>query len=178
MSLYVALLRGINVGKNQRIAMSDLKALLAALGHQDVATLLQSGNAVFAADGGSTDAMAKGIEQAITSELGLDVRCLVREAADLNRVVSANPLRDHEQDGSRLLVTFLSKRPDAAKVASIDPEAFAPEVFAVGRQEIYNWYPEGVRAAKLTYSFFEKKLGVVATARNWNTVTKLLAMTT
>jgi uncharacterized protein (DUF1697 family) len=176
MTVYAALLRGINVGRNQRIAMADLRALLTDLGHNDVRTLLQSGNAVFDSTETDPDKVAAGIERAIKSKLGKTVRCLVRDGADLKRVVSDNPLDRHTDDPTHLHVTFLSARPDPKLVKEIDPAGYAPEEVAFGQREIYNWYPEGFRTAKLTYAFFEKHLGVVATARNWNTVTKLLAM--
>jgi uncharacterized protein (DUF1697 family) len=176
MSGYVALLRGINVGRNNRIAMADLRDLLTGLGYTDVVTLLQSGNAVFSTANTDPDAVAAEIEQAITRRLGLTIRCLVRDRADLQRVVDGNPLPERINDPSKLLVSFLSARPDPATLADIDFASFAPEECGVGEREFYVWFPDGVNNAKLSYAFFEKRFGGVATARNWNTVTKLLVM--
>jgi uncharacterized protein (DUF1697 family) len=176
MSAYLALLRGINVGPNQRIAMADLRKLLEGLSYSSVSTYLQSGNALFSTDQTDSDALAKQIEAAITAELGLTVRALVRERADLARVVAANPFEGIATDPKRLQVTFLSETPDAAVFEAIDPAAYAPDQLAVGEREIYAWYPDGVRKTKLNPPFFEKRMGkdAVATARNWNTITKLL----
>jgi len=173
---YAVLLRGINVGRNNRVAMADLRTLLTGLGYTDVATLLQSGNAVFSTTKTDPAALTAEIEKAISDELGLTIPCVVRDRAELQRIVDDNPLSARTKDPARLLVTFLSERPGRAKLADIDFAAFAPEECEVGKRELYVWFPDGVRNAKLTYAFFEKKLGCVATARNWNTVTKLLAM--
>jgi uncharacterized protein (DUF1697 family) len=177
-SRYLALLRGINVGRNVRIAMADLRALLTAMGHTDVSTYLQSGNAFFSSADSDEDALAAAIEDEITAKLGLSVRVLVRSQADLRRIVDANPLAEVATDPSRLLVTFLSHPPDAAALQAIDAATYAPEVMAVGEREIYVWFPDGVRKAKLNPPFFEKRLGTgsAGTARNWNTVTKLLQL--
>jgi uncharacterized protein (DUF1697 family) len=177
---YLALLRGINVSRNQRIAMSDLRALLTGLGHTEVSTYLQSGNALFQSENPDAEALAAEIESAIASDLGLTVRVLVRDAADLRRVIDGNPLADLATDPSKLLVTFLSAPPDAADLRAIDPASYAPEVMAVGEREIYVWYPDGVRKARLSPPFFEKRypadVRVAGTARNWNTLTKLLTL--
>lgn len=173
---YVALLRGINVGGNNRIAMADLRALLAGLGYTDVATLLQSGNAVFTASETSPAAVARAVEAAITKELGLTVRVVTRTGAEIDRVLAHSPLADVATDPSKHLVTFLSEAPDKAKVAAMDPADFAPELFVVKDREIYMWFPDGIRDAKLGRIAWDKRFGVVATGRNWNTVTKLAAM--
>ncbi|WP_433498374.1 DUF1697 domain-containing protein [Sphaerimonospora sp. CA-214678] len=171
----VALLRGINVGTKQRIAMADLRALFAGLGYTDVKTHLQSGNVVFGGADGESEAAAR-VEAAIQRELGLTVRCLVRGRDELAEVVERNPLGEVATDPAMHLVTFLSDRPDPARYADLDAAWYAPETYVVGEREIYVWCPDGVRNAKLIHSFWEKRLGLTATARNWNTVTKLLAM--
>jgi uncharacterized protein (DUF1697 family) len=164
-----------------RMSMGDLRALLTGLGHADVSTYLQSGNALFGTDRTDTGALAAELEQAITRELDMSVRCVVRDRADLGRVVADNPLAGVATDPARLLVSFANVKPDPAVLSGIDPEAYLPEQFALGEREIYTWFPEGVRDAKLTNTFFEKKLGgkkadIVCTARNWNTVTRLLEL--
>ena len=180
MTAYLALLRGINVSRNQRIAMADLRTLLTDMGLTDVTTYLQSGNALFRSDRPDPDAIAADIEAAITRELGLTVRVLVREGDDLRRVVAANPLAELATDPSKMLVTFLSAPTDAADLDAVDPATYAPEVMAVGPREVYVWYPDGVRKARLNPPFFEKRYPADAraagTARNWNTLTKLVSM--
>ncbi|WP_035860846.1 DUF1697 domain-containing protein [Cryptosporangium arvum] len=180
MTAYVALLRGINVSRNQRIAMADLRALLTDLGLDDVTTYLQSGNALFRSDRADPDTIADEIEAAITRELGLTVRVLVRDEDDFRRVLNANPLAEVATDPSRLLVTFLSAPTAEARLDAVDPATHAPEVMAIGPREVYVWYPDGVRKAKLSPPFFEKRYpedaNAAGTARNWNTLSKLLTM--
>jgi uncharacterized protein (DUF1697 family) len=174
---YLALLRAVNVGGNNRLAMADLRELLEGLGYGGVRTHLQSGNAVFtASEGSSAERLAGEIETALVEEVGLTVKVLVRTRPELARAIAANPLLDVAEDHARLLVTFLSRTPDPEVLAALAPAEFEPEVFAVGEREIYAWYPEGVRATKLSNAFWERRLGVVASARNWRTVTRLLEL--
>jgi uncharacterized protein (DUF1697 family) len=169
---YVALLRGINVGGNKKIAMADLRKLMGDLGFDDVATLLQSGNAVFTAKH-KPDHVVRALEDALDSELGMSVRCLVRTAPEMRAVVNGNPLADVATNNARLLVTFLSGPLDGTPP---DPAEFAPEQFRIVGREIYMWFPEGIRDGKLARVNWDRKYKVVATGRNWNTVTKLTDM--
>jgi uncharacterized protein (DUF1697 family) len=172
----VALLRAVNVGGRNRIAMARLRELLEGLGYGEVRTHLQSGNAVFTPSATPPERVAEEIERALADELGLAARVLVRTHAELERAVAANPLLDLASDHARLLVTFLSDAPAREALSELAPADFEPDVFAVGEREIYTWYPEGVRATKLSNAFWERRLGVVATGRNWNTVTRLLEL--
>ena len=172
---YVALLRAVNVGGRNRIAMAALRELLQGLGYGSVRTHLQSGNAVFTAPAGATpEPVAEEIEGALLAELDLAAKVLVRTRAELQRIVAGNPLLDVATDHRRLLVAFLSGPPAPDAVNQLAPADFEPEVFAVGEREIYVWYPEGVQAARLSNAFWERRFRVVATGRNWNTVTRLL----
>ncbi len=177
---HVALLRAVNVGGRNRIAMADLRALLEGLGYGDVRTHLQSGNAVFTIPAPAptgAEEMEGEIERGLAEEVGLTAKVLVRSRAELARAIAANPLLEMaDGDYSRLLVTFLSHEPDRDALAELAPADFEPDVFAVGEREIYAWYPEGVRATKLSNALLERRLGVVATARNWRTVTRLLEL--
>jgi uncharacterized protein (DUF1697 family) len=175
---YVALLRAVNVGGRNRIAMAHLRELLQGpLGYGAVRTHLQSGNAVFTAPASATpESVAEEIEDALLAELDLAAKVLVRTHAELQRIVAANPLLDVATDHGRLLVTFLSDPPDPDAVNQLAPADFEPEVFAVGEREIYAWYPEGVQAARLSNAFWERRLDVSCTGRNWNTVTRLLEL--
>lgn len=172
----IALLRGINVGKNKRIAMADLRELLTDLGYGDVKTLLQSGNAVFTARG-TAEVLAGQIQRAITDRFRLEVAVIVRSAEELAKAIAANPIKNGESDGAKLLIAFLAARPAAAKLRHIDPADFAPEEFAVAGREIYMWCRNGVSESNLFTVFSEKAIGVTSTARNWNTLTKLRALT-
>ncbi|MGH3761545.1 DUF1697 domain-containing protein [Actinophytocola sp.] len=172
MPTYVALLRGINLGANRRVAMADLRSWLAELGYEDVRTLLQSGNAVFRTPKRPATVQRE-LEARLAEHAGFTIDCVVRTADELRTVVEADPLGSIADDGSRYMVMFLGAEP---KPPDFAPDAFAPELFHVGGREVYFWVPDGVRNSKVLAAFPAGK-GDVATVRNWNTVTKLLAMT-
>jgi uncharacterized protein (DUF1697 family) len=172
----IALLRGVNVGGNNKVPMAHLRELMLELGYEDVRTHLQSGNAVFTALHTPPDQTAQEIESQLARHLGLRVRVLVRTGEELAQAVAANPLPEAVSEPSRLLVIFLSAAPSPELLRELDPADFEPELYGVGEREIYVWCPEGLRTIKLSYAFWEKRLGVTATGRNWNTVTKLLAL--
>lgn len=174
---HVALLRGVNVGGNNRVPMATLRELMHDLGYAGVRTHLQSGNAVFSAPRTPPERAAQEIEEQLARRLALNVRVLVRSGQELARVVATNPLPQAVSEPARLLVNFLSAAPDPELLGELAPADFEPDLFGVGEREIYVWCPEGVRATRLSYAFWEKRLGVTATARNWNTVTRLLALT-
>lgn len=173
---YLALFRGINVGGHRKIPMSDLRVLVASLGFSGVETYLQSGNALFTTERPDTAALAAEMEEAIATRLGLDVKVLVRSRRDLAEVVAGNPFPEVTADPSKLHVAFLSAAPDAGRAARLDPDSFAPERFRLDRKAVYLWYPNGAGRAKLTNDVLERRLGVTATSRNWNTVVKLLEL--
>lgn len=180
MTSYVALLRGINVGGKNKVPMQTLRELLAGLDCTDVRTHLQSGNAVFRHPRADPAELTTSLEARITEELGLTIRCLVRDGAGLQRVVDHNPFDMDAIDPSRFLVTFLSEPPAQERLTAIDPAAHAPEEFRLADSEapteIYLHLPDGIHKSRLALLFTDKKLGVTATARNWNTVLKLTAM--
>jgi uncharacterized protein (DUF1697 family) len=176
MGRYVAFLRGINVGGRATIAMAELREIIAEAGYTDASTLLNSGNAIFTAEGRQgAAAVARTLEGAIEARFGRAVPCLVRTDKELAAIIAHDPFRGVATDPARYMVTFLSAQPDPAKLAAIDPAAYLPEQFAARGREIYLWCPNGLRETAFGNVFFEKKLAVVATARNWNTVTKALA---
>lgn len=160
------------------MAMAELRALVTELGFLDVATHLQSGNVVFRAPGTEPAHAAAAIETAIHKRFGLSIPVLARTASELSRIVQEHPLRDLASNPSRMLVVFLSVPVEKTRIAELPEQQFAPDRFAAGEREIYVWAPNGVSETKLTYAFWEKYLGgVTATARNWNTVQRLLEMT-
>lgn len=174
MARYAALLRGINVGGHNKIAMADLRALLAATGYTDVATYLQSGNAVFTARNAPPDEIAAEVEAAVTRGLGLGVAVLVRTSEELDAVVAANPFPD-AVDPKKLNVAFLGAEPVAAWQADRDPARYAPDRFELLGRELYVWYADSVLRTTLTRDFWKGLPGTV-TARNWNTVTRVRAL--
>ncbi len=177
MARYVALLRGINVGGARKLPMAELASLLGALGLEDVVTYIQSGNVVFRVPDGDPAKLAPSIEQAIERDTGLDVAVLLRAPAELARVVRSNPFHDDDGAVSKLQVVFLDRKPVQAAVARLDPNRSPPDEFRVQGAEVYVRYPNGSGRSKLTLDYFERTLRVRATARNWNTVLKLLALT-
>ena len=161
---YVALLRAVNVG-GRKLPMAELRADVAALGFTDVETYIQSGNVVFAAKKTSPSRLAADLEAAI------GVPVIVRTAAEMAAVVNARPKFDEKT----LHVTFLATKP-AATVKALDPRQYAPDVYAVNGLEVYVSCPNGYGTTKINNTFFEKRLRVVATTRNWRTVTTLATM--
>jgi uncharacterized protein (DUF1697 family) len=177
MRTYVALLRGVNVGAGTKFPMQTFRALLGGMGGGNVRTLLQSGNALFEHEPDAPERLAALLQERTEAELGRVVPCVVLEAADLRRVIERNPF-DVGTVGAgiapaRFLVTFLSGQVDQDRLEDLDPAAFAPEEFSPGEREIYVHCPNGVHKARLSHAFWEKRLGLTATARNWNTVTRL-----
>ena len=172
---YLVMLRGINVGTRNRVPMAELRSKLAEAGHSDPVTILQSGNVVLNSKCADATTLSSSVEKLVADEFGVYVPCLARTAEEVEAVLELNPLRDVADDGSRYLVNFLSGRPDAEAVRSLAAADHEPEVVHVEGSEVYVWTPEGVKAMRLSYSYFEKHFGLVATARNWNTLNKIVA---
>jgi uncharacterized protein (DUF1697 family) len=168
---WVALLRGINVGRNKRIAMSELRTVLESLGYSDIRTHLQSGNAIFSAQGRTPEALQQELSAGIKKSFGMDVAVLVRTAAELGAVVDANPFVRQGVSTSELHATFLTAAPAAARIAAVDRDACAPDEFAVGQRVIYLRLRNGITGSRLPD--WDKMLGLRTTTRNWNTTTRL-----
>ncbi|WP_106396301.1 DUF1697 domain-containing protein [Actinocorallia populi] len=167
MSRYIALLRGINVGGNTRIGMAALRESFADLGHTEVRTYLQSGN-VFFDSARPAESLAEELEVRIAADLGVSTRVLLRTEDELKHVLATHPFRDRE-DPAALHVAFLGETPTAVLEK---PTGEAAEFAAKGR-EVYLYCPNGYGRTKLNNAFLERRLGVVATTRNWKTVTAL-----
>ena len=166
MTRCAVLLRGVNVGRANRIAMPDFRSALEGLGATDVRTYVQSGNAVVDHDG--TTAELERVVAAALADRGLAVPVMVRTGGELARVVEQSPW--HDLDPKLFHVAFLSGDPDPAKVAAIDHEALLPERVAVGDRVLYLDYALGAGRSK---GLDRLRLGVDATARNWRTVQAL-----
>jgi len=175
MSRQIALLRGINLGSRRRVAMADLRELLTSLGYEDVRTYLQSGNVVLGSERPERR-LEHDLERQISSMFGIDVPVVVRTRAELADVVAHDPLGAVVEDPKRYLVTFLSAEPDPERLRELTDLDVAPEQLAVSGREIYAWHPDGVQRSRLAAALTDRRLGVTATARNWSTVTKLLAL--
>ncbi|WP_433129962.1 DUF1697 domain-containing protein [Micromonospora sp. CA-240977] len=177
MTRYVALLRGVNVGTT-RLAMADLRRIVTDLGHEDVRTYLQSGNVAFGSTVRDAGKLAAGIERALADELALTVPVLVRSGRELAAVAGGNPYADREDDPTRLLVAFLAT---AAKKSAVDalavPGGENVSFTVTGREVFLHFVDGGYGRSKFTNAYLEKKLGVVATTRNWKSVRALAELT-
>jgi uncharacterized protein (DUF1697 family) len=177
MARIVALLKGINVGGSRKVPMARLREVLAGLGYEDVATYVNSGNAVFSAPGRAAPAtLERTIEAALEEAFGFQVPVIVRTRDELAAVVADNPLEGVADDPSRHLVLFLREAVDPATLADLDPADFAPEAFHLRGRELHLWNPEGISKSEIAKVLPGRRLGVEATGRNWRTVEKLLAM--
>lgn len=175
MATWVVLVRGINVGGANRLAMADLRAVVSSLGHTDVSTYIQSGNVVVDSPRSDRAEMAAEICAGIESRHGLKVFAVLRTAAELRAALASNPFAG-EIDDARVMITFLSDKPDAAAVADLEPDRFLPDRFLVIGAELFAAYPNGSGRSKMSLDYFEKRLKLRGTARNLNTVAKLIEL--
>ena len=177
MTRIAALLRGVNVGGRNRVAMGELRTLIHSLGYDHVETYLQSGNAVFGTPSPDDGDAARQIEGALAATFGLEVTVFLRTHEALSRLIVDNPFAGSDAAGAKLHVVFLQNVPPADRIADLDPDRSRPDAFEVLGREIYVHYPNGSGRSKLNGDYFERTLGMPMTARNWNTVTKLADMT-
>jgi uncharacterized protein (DUF1697 family) len=175
MARQVVLLRGINLGSRNRIAMPELREALDEAGFEDVQTYLQSGN-VLLSSMAKPESVARKCERQIAAMFGLDIAVVARTRAELAKVVERNPLGKVAKDPKRYQVSFLAATLPAATKRKLENALEEPERFVVSGCEIYAWHPKGVARSKLWALLAGRGLGVTATARNWTTVTKLLAL--
>jgi uncharacterized protein (DUF1697 family) len=177
MPMFVALLRGVNVGKAKRVPMADLRALLADMGYTRVATLLNSGNVVFHAASGTAAKHATAVAAAIATHLKVQVPVIVKSAKEYSAILDANPIKAEESDYPRLLVAFVQDgKTLPGLVAVIESLVVSPERFAAGKEAAYLLCAKGILESKAAVALLGKA-GASATSRNWATVLKLKAMT-
>lgn len=170
----VALLRGVNLG-GRRMEMGKLQELLVEHGHVDVATYVRSGNVALRSAVAPRE-LEELLAEQISAGFGFAVDVVVRTLGDLERVVAHDPLRAVAVDPSRYVVTFLKRPLEPTVVDALAALDLAPELVAVGERELYSWHPNGQARSELGKHLGERALGVSATARNWNTVLRLLAL--
>jgi uncharacterized protein (DUF1697 family) len=169
---YVALLRAVNLGNHKKLAMADLRKLLTAGGYGEVQTYLQSGNAVFTADG-PREQVAADIEERLATDLGLSTEVILRTADELGKVIDRNPME--VGDPARYTVLFLLKPPAPDWLDGVDLAEFAPDEMRASERELYLNLPSGIGRAKLPI-VLGRRLKVPATMRNWRTVTNLMSL--
>lgn len=176
MSVVIALLRGVNVGGHNKISMEALRAICLSLKLRAPQTYIQSGNVVFGAPGAELDQLAQRIESAIEKCAGFRPSVILRTAADLHAVVAANPFaRRTSLDPAKLAVFFLASPPPPETVAKLRAIDVGSEEIIPNGRELYIYFPDGQGRSKLP-PVLDRTLKMPATARNWNTVAKLLAM--
>jgi uncharacterized protein (DUF1697 family) len=174
---WVVLLRAVNVGRANRIAMADFRAMLETLGYADIRTYAQSGNAVFSAAETSAEAVERAIHDLLLAEAGIDVGVVAVAADELAAIVADNPLLGADGiDEGALHVIVLERVPDASQVSVMQPTARGSERVEVRGRAVYLGLPDGMGNTKLSGGWFERALKLTGTARNWRTTTALLAM--
>jgi uncharacterized protein (DUF1697 family) len=177
MTVYVSMLRAVNVGGTSRLRMDALRAVYESLGLSDVRTLLQSGNVLFRSRLTDRRALVKRLTQEIERQLHLEVEVILRTLAEVATIVERGPVLSPRADNRKLLVMFLSAVPDAAAQAALlkwRKSKELKEMIELRGPEIYLYYPDGVGRSKLTSAVIEGKLDTSGTARNWNTLVKLV----
>ena len=175
MPTQIVLLRGVNIGPRNRVAMPKLRELLEQAGYEDVRTYVQSGNVVLTTSERPTR-LATRCKELIADGFGLDIDVIVRTCAELAKIVERNPLGDVAKEPKRYQVTFLASRLPAGTVDRLADLATASECFAAHGKELYAWHPAGVARSRLWAAIADRRLGVAATSRNWTTVEALLAL--
>jgi len=175
MQSWIALLRGINVGGNNKIAMKDLRTFFEDAGCENVRTYIQSGNVVFRA----TDTLAATIPETIATkiraELGISIWLVLRNQAELADIVRNNPFAHLDAAPTSIAVAFLTEAPAGNHLDFMDEHPDIPDKVEIRGQDVYLYLPNGFSKSKLDPRFFSKSLKN-GTTRNWRTVTKLLAM--
>ena len=155
--------------------MSDLRTAAESAGFEGVRTLLRSGNVVLVGPPQDDATIARTLEKAIESRLSMNVGVVVRTSDELAAVVEANPLPHAAREGSLLHVMFLATPLTAEERRALDPEPFLPDEVRVAEREIYVWYRNGMSGSRTAVEL-GRRIKTLATDRNWNTVTKLLAL--
>jgi uncharacterized protein (DUF1697 family) len=175
MKTYIALLRGINVTGNHMLPMKDLRSALEKHGCVDVQTYLQSGNAIFRSTTSDPKGVAKRLSAAISKSHGFEPRVLILTRRELEKAAADNPFPEAGENPKSLHLFFLAETPKKADLKSFEAVRAPTERFALTRKIFYLHTPDGFGISKLA-SRTERLLGVAATARNWRTVTALIAM--
>ncbi len=175
---HISLLRAVNLGPHNKIAMRDLLDLAARLGLKDGRTLLASGNIVFRGDARTPAQLERAFEDAARKSLDLETHFFVRTAKEWQAVIAGNPFpKDAKARPGHVMLMCLKDAPDRAAVTALEQAIKSREVVRASGRHAYFVYPDGIGNSRLTMAIIEKNLGTRGTARNWNTVLKLGALT-
>ena|ERR1700749_2138671 len=177
MQTYIAILRGINVSGHKLIKMEALRKLFDDMGFKNTKTYIQSGNVVFKSKQTKVPDLEKKIASGILKEFGFEVPVLVKEANELETVLKNNPfITKRKEDVTKLHVTFLSSGAEKVLIEKIKEGNYAADEFITAGKTVYLFCPNGYGNTKLSNTFFENKLKVNATTRNWKTINELVTM--
>ena len=177
MTVVIALLRAVNVGGHNKIKMDALRTLCGSLKLQGAQTYVQSGNLVFATDEKDLVLLPKRIQGGIERNFGFRPEVILRTASELRDVIARNPFAKRRSiEASKFLVVFLAGDPDAEGREKVLGLKTDPEELHIYGREIYIYFPNGSGRSKLSWVNLEKILKTPGTARNWNSVTRLLEM--
>jgi len=175
MPRYVALFRGINVGKTKRIAMADLRTLLGKLGFTDIQTLLNSGNALFNGRAEAPGKLAARLRAAVAKNLGVDALVIIKSGKEVAGIMAGNALEKHATDHARLLVAMTNDAKGLAALKSIAKMEWGAERVHVGKHAAYVWCADGILESKAAVALL-KNLHETGTTRNWATLSKIHAL--
>ncbi len=178
MNKKVAILRGINVGGKRKILMKDLKLLFEKIRFTDVTTYIQSGNVIFnPSDNLSDFEISMEVQKAISDKYGFDVPVIIRSINELKQTIKRNPfLKNTENDFKQLHLTFLSEIPQPENIRNAEISNSGADQFVVDKNNVFVFCEGKYHQSKLTNNFFENKLKVKATTRNWKTVVKIIEL--
>ena len=177
MAVIISMLRGVNVGGHNKIKMDALRALYESMKLREAQTYVQSGNVIFRTDERDIARLAKRIENGIERKLGFRPDVILRTATEMREVIARNPFAKRRGiEPSKLLVTFLGSDPGAEAREKILQIKCDPEELRIEGRELYIYFPNGIGRSKLSWAGLEKTLKTPGTARNWNSVTKMLEM--
>ncbi len=176
MAALISFLRGVNMTGHNSIKMTELSDLYRKLGFTDAETYIQSGNVIFStSDDFSHPEITGKIEKAITERFNYNIPVLNRTAEDIKTLFFLNPfLREENFDPSKAAVIFLYEKPLEAQIKKVVNIDYPPDKFKIEGREIFIYCPNGFGRTKLYTNFFENKMGVIGTARNWKTITTIL----
>lgn len=172
----IAFLRALNMAGHNLVKMKELEGLFSSLGYEDVKTYIQSGNVIFSDTGKEKkEVIARRLEKAISDRFNLNIEVMVRKVADLKGLAARNPFLDEgDFNPLKMAVIFLNKKPSGDSVKAMANVSYPPDKFHISGQEIFIYCPNGFGRTKLYTNFFEKKMGIRGTARNWKSVMAIL----
>src|SRR5579864_178172 len=177
MPIYIALLRGINIGPHKRMKMEKLRASCEGLGFDKVQTFIQSGNVVFQAAKLASTTASKKLEHRILKDFGFSVDVISRTREEMGKIIQNNPwAKERGIDPAKLHVAFLSDVPSAEAAKKLESLTIKPDKVHTADREIYFYFPNGVSGKRLWKHPLDRVLAIPVTMRNWNTVNSLYEM--